>query len=117
MQPKNGRRLSRSLALLILLSSCAGCPTKPGTVDTPPPMPVCIGDGKGEADCMAADETTFHATAQDLNGWWMTDAASMANFTAWCYGVKPDQTKPTLKAIEHQIKGEPNALPSPEAPR
>lgn len=113
MLQKPGKTRSKSLALKLLLISAtltlggAACPPRPGdSSSTPPPMPVCIGDGKGGAQCVDATDKTFYADPASLNNWWMTSPESMAAFTAWCYGAKVDQVKSEMQKIEVKAKGD-----------
>lgn len=113
MPPRNGKRLLKSRALIVLLASpfflgAAHCKPKPPGGDTPPPMPVCIGDGLGGADCVASDGKSFYCDSKCLKSWWMTDSDSMAAFTAWCYGAPVDKVKVELQVIEKMTKGEEN---------
>ena len=70
----------------------------------PPAIPMCLGDGKGGADCVEFEGSPSRRTAKELENYWMTDAESMNALISWCYRVEPQAIFPVKNKTEKPKK-------------
>lgn len=82
--------------LFILL--LAGCRNDPA-----PRIEICILDGHGGGDCVAADGNRNYRPPSKMLNYWATSQPDMANFSSWCYKARPSDTKLVLDQLRLEI--------------
>ena len=85
--------------LCLALALISGC-----RATIPPRIPVYIGDGFGGADGRLTDGTISYKAPTELKNYWMTDQESMAKYSAWCHGVKPELVWEQMESIRADIE-------------
>lgn len=81
---------------LLLFSSCRD--------SVPPAKEVCILNGVGLGDCVEANGAKVQKTPSQMNNYWCTNQADMANWAGWCYDATPSATKSAMKTIKSEIR-------------
>jgi hypothetical protein len=92
---KLGSKLCLSLAL-VLISGCRN--------SQPPKIEVCILDGFGGGDCVAADGSQLYRAPSQMKDYWATSQPDEANFASWCYDASSSTVKAGMADIEARAK-------------